>query len=44
MYGGVQDGVAFVRYCFLNEAGAELFREMFATVGKIINFQKVANG
>ena len=44
MYGGIQDGAAFVRYCFLKEADAELFREMFATSGKIINFPKVANG
>ena len=44
MYGEVKDGVPFVRYCFLKESDAELFREKFATVGQIINFPKAANG
>ncbi len=44
LYGFVQDGKAFIRYCFLKEEDARLFREKFADVGKIINFPKVANG
>ena len=43
MYGQVQDGLAFIRYCFLKEEDANLFRERFAGVGKIINFPKVAS-
>ena len=44
MYGQVQDGFAFIRYCFLNEEDANLFRERFASIGKIINFPKAASG
>jgi hypothetical protein len=44
MYGEVKEGVAFVRYCFLKESDADLFREKFATAGEIINFPKAVNG
>ena len=44
MYGEVQDGLAFIRYCFVKEADADEFRARFAGVGKIINFPMVASG
>lgn len=44
MYGFVQDGLVFIRYCFLDEADANLFREKFAGIGKIINFPRTASG
>jgi hypothetical protein len=44
MYGAIQDGVMFIRYCFLKEEDASLFREKFARIGTIINFPKAASG
>jgi hypothetical protein len=44
MYGEVQDGLAFIRYCFLREEDANEFRARFAGIGKIINFPRAANG
>jgi len=40
----VQDGLAFIRYCFLREEDANEFRARFAGIGKIINFPRAANG
>ena len=44
MYGLIQDGHPIIRYCFLKEKDAALFRETFSYVGTIINFPKAANG
>jgi hypothetical protein len=44
MYGGVEEGVAFVRYCFLKEDDAALFREKFANVGTLVKFPRKAAG
>lgn len=44
MYGGIVDDVMFIRYCFLKESDAALFREKFANAGEIINFPKSASG
>ena len=43
MYMEREDGVAFVRYCFLNEVDANDFRARFCRVAEIIGFPKAAN-